>query len=227
MALKVLFIDDEPDVLKLFKTLVEPLGCEVLALADSDEAAQRLKREKFDGVFVDARMPQLDGFELTRTARESQMNSQVPIVMLTGSNDAATMRRGFEAGVTFFLGKPLSQQRLLLLLKTMRGALLREKRRYARLPLRMVVTCRLDGRMFKAESVDISEGGILLAKSGGVAQGQELDLEFIVPGALRPLKARAKVVRKESPDQIAVRFLVLKIEDREAIQSFISGRITE
>jgi CheY-like chemotaxis protein len=44
MPLKILVVDDEPEFLRLIKSMVEPLGYEVLALADSREAARRLSR---------------------------------------------------------------------------------------------------------------------------------------------------------------------------------------
>ncbi len=67
----------------------------------------------------------------------------------------------------------------------------------------------------------------MLEKSGGAKVDQELDLEFSTPGAPQPLKLRAKVVRKEPPDRIAVQFLALKPPEREAIQSYIAGNIKE
>ncbi len=66
MPARIMAVDDEPDVLRTFKTLVEPLGYEVITIVDGREAAERLKSEKFDGIFVDAQMPHLDGFELTK-----------------------------------------------------------------------------------------------------------------------------------------------------------------
>jgi len=218
-------IDDEPVVLKAFKAIVESLGFEVLTVVDSGEAARRLTTEKFDGIFLDARMPHPDGFELTQTVRSSSINSSVPIVMLTGYGDAETMRKGFEAGVTFFMSKPIRPERLSGILRVMHGPMLREKRRHARLPFTTTVTCKIGNQVVKSDSVNISEGGLLLAGSGGMEVGQELDLEFVMPQSSRPLQARAKVVRKEPPDRFGVQLLTLDPEDREAIWRYITGRI--
>lgn len=227
MALRVMVVDDEPEVLKLFKVLVEPLGFEVLAFTDGREADERIKKEKFDGVFLDARMPPPDGFELTKSVRASPLNSRVPIVMVTGRNDVDTMRQGFLAGITFFLGKPINQPQLSVLLRTMRRAMLREKRRYARLPFRTVVTILSGHQSFQTESVDISEGGMMMEESGGAELGQEVDLEFMIFETPHPIRPRAKVVRREPSQQIAVQFLALKPEEREAIQNYIRGMIRE
>lgn len=222
-----MFVDDEPEALKLFKTLVEPMGYDVVTLVNSQEAAQRIKKEKFDGVFVDALMPQPDGFELTKLIRTSPSNSTTPVVMLTGYDNAETMRKGFQAGITFFLGKPLTPSRLSVLMTTMRGAMLRAKRRYARLPFSTIVTCKRDRQVVKIESFNISEGGMLLAKLAGAAVGQELDLEFLLPKASNPLRPRVKVVRMDLLDRTAVQFVDPKATELEVIRQYISSRVAE
>ena len=225
MALKILVVDDEPDVLRLIKTVIESLGYEVLALADSREAAERINRQKFDGVFVDARMPHLDGTDLVRHIRNSPTNSSVPIVMLTGYDDVETMRAGFRAGITFFLGKPPEVRQIGNLLRLMRDVMLREKRSYVRLPLRTVVNCRMGEHQFTSASLNIGEGGMLLETSGGLEAGREVELRFSLPATPSLLNPRAKVVRREPPDRMAVQFLELSSEERKAIQEYIAVRV--
>lgn len=225
MSMKVMVVDDDPDITRLIKTMVEPLGVEVLALADSQEAAQRLEKEKFDGFLLDARMPHLDGFELTRRVRNSPLNAPAPIVMLTGYNDLETMRQGFKSGISFFLGKPFTTEQARCLMNALRGAALVEKRRHARLPFRARVTCRWGEKKFESTSVNIGEGGIQLETSGGAALGQELELEFVLPHSPSPLKLHGHVVRKEPSDNIAIVFLNLTSEERTTLQTYITGRL--
>lgn len=227
MELKLLIVDDEPAVLKLIKTQVETLGYEVLTIADSRQAVQRVNREKFDGIFVDARMPYVDGVELIKHIRTSPSNREAPIVMLAGSDDVESMRAGFKAGITFFLTKPLNIDKLRQLLKATRGAMLGEKRRHARLPLRTVVNCRGEKNQFKSVSLNIGQGGMLLEASGDAEVGQELELRFTLPQMPELLNPRAIVVRKEPPDRIGVQFLDLRPEDRKAIEAFVAGLVRE
>jgi CheY-like chemotaxis protein len=225
--MKLMIVDDDRDVLKTLKALLESLGYEVLALADSREAAERAERQKLDGVFVDARMPHLDGPELVRRIRNSSSNSSVPIVMLTGYDDVETMRAGFRAGITFFLPKPPQLTHLSALLKPLHGAMLRENRSYIRLPLRTVVTCRTEKQEFTAVSANIGEGGMLLEQAAPVDVGQELELRFSLPQVREMLNPGAQVVRREAADRFAVRFIALSPEDRRAIQDFIAGSVKE
>jgi CheY-like chemotaxis protein len=119
--MKVLLVDDEADVCRLVKTMVEPLGVEVRTCSDSREAASILETEKFDGIMLDVAMPNLDGIELTRKIRTTPLNQQAPIIMITGMDDVDTMRRAFEAGATFFIGKPFSREKVYAIFRSARG----------------------------------------------------------------------------------------------------------
>lgn len=227
MSLKLLVVDDDPDVLKVIKDMLQSLSYEVLALEDSREAAVRIDRQKFDGIFLDFGMPSMDGFALARHIRASASNGSAPIIMLTGYDDVDTMRAGFKAGITFFLGKPPNLAKLGGLLRCLHGAMLREKRSYIRLPLRTIVTCEKEGHRFTSTSLNISEGGILLEYSGGLSVGDELGVHFSLPPSPGLLNPRAIVIRHEPPDQIALHFVEVALEERRAIQGFIAGRVKE
>jgi CheY-like chemotaxis protein len=223
MAIKVLVVDDEPPILEFMKSKLEPLGCEVLTIVDSRQAAQLVGSQKLDGIFLDAGMPHLDGFQLTELIRNSKSNSQVPIVMLTGRDDAETMRRGFKSGISFFLGKPVTGERLEKLFLVMRGAMLTEKRRYVRLPFHTTVTCEANKKSVKLDSINISAGGMLLAPTESVAVGQEFDLEFNLPQVQAPLRVRAKALHYHPRDGVGIQFLNLSSEEYAAVQHYITG----
>jgi CheY-like chemotaxis protein len=225
MSLKILVVDDEPEVLKVIKAVIQSLGYEVLGLTDSTEAANRITHQKFDGIFLDARMPHVDGIGLVRLIRASATNNSVPIVMLTGYDDVETMRAGFRAGITFFMGKPPEVRHVGNILKLMQDVMLREKRSYVRLPLRTVVTCHSGGHQFTSASLNISEGGMLLEASGRLEVGSDIELRFSVPSSPGVLNPRAIVIRREPPDRMAVHFLDLSLEDRKAILDYISIRV--
>jgi CheY-like chemotaxis protein len=227
MSLRLLVVDDDAQLLKLLKNLLESLGYEVLALSDSREAAQRVAQQKFDSIFVDAYMPDVDGFELTRRIRESPSNASVPVIMLTGFDDVRTMRAGFKAGITFFLGKPVDVNQLAGLFKPLRGAMLREKRSYVRLPIRTVVTCKTERKQFTSASRNISEGGILVENSGGLEIGQEVQLSFSVPQVPATVNVHGKVVRKEGSDRIAIQFVAVSPEDQKVIREYIAGLVRD
>lgn len=225
--LRLLVVDDDHEILEVFRSLVSPLGYDVVGLSDSREAAQRVMNDKFDMIAVDVYMPELNGFELTTRIRASQSNRSVPVLMFTGYDDIETMRRGFDAGITFYLAKPLSASKLRGLFAAARGTMLQERRRYVRLPLRMIVDCHSGGRQFKVRSVDLGQGGILLEASGGLAEGDIAHVEFALPGASQPLKLMAKVVRKLAPDSVALQFIDPEPLELAALQCYVTSKVRD
>jgi CheY-like chemotaxis protein len=225
--MKILVVDDEPEVCKLLKTLVEPLGVEVRTSSDSREAALIVENEKFDGIMLDAVMPNLDGFDLARIIRATPPNQQAPIIMITGMDDVDTMRRAFKAGATFFIGKPFSREKIYALFRTARGAMLAERRRGARLPYSTTVNCVLRGEKFNATSISLGEGGIGLTSSGGASIDDVLELEFNLPDVKKPIKVHGKVRLKEASGRTSVEFTNPLDAGRDAIREFVSSKIKE
>ena len=228
MSIKLLVVDDESSTLQVLKAVLEPLSCEVTALTDSGRAAQCIEEQKFDGIIVDVHMPAPNGFELTRRVRASALNKRAPIVLLTGMDDVRTMREGFEAGATCFLGKPVTRERIYNLISALRGSILVEQRRHARLPYRTKVECAWGEHREKhvvAESLNIGEGGMSFRPPGGLEAGVEVALEFELPSAERPLHMRARVLPRQSAEFTAVEFVDSAVRDQEAIQTYILGRL--
>jgi CheY-like chemotaxis protein len=224
MPMKLLVVDDEAPVVEVLKAFLKPSGSDVVGLTDSLKAAEWVEREKFDGIILDVRMPDLDGFELTRRARASFLNSKTPVAMLTGLDDVETMRRGFRAGVTCFLGKPITRARVASVVSAMRGAIVMERRRSVRLPYRTKVECLAGScleKRFIAESLDIGEGGMLIQPSGGLALGDQFNLKFQIPTSRDLLRMQARVVRLGPPDSVATEFLDSTIRDKTAIRDYM------
>jgi CheY-like chemotaxis protein len=230
MKLRVMAVDDDREILNLLKAHLEFLQCEVVDLTDSAEAAVRLQKEKIDGMFVDVTMPGVDGFTLTKMVRGSKLNRRVPIVMLTGLDDAKTMRKGFESGADFFLGKPFTRERIYRLMGATRGPMTREQHRYARIPYQTAVQLAWGNDSQperKTQSLDISEGGMLLSPPRGLAVDQEFKASFNLPGASRPIKADAVVVRLVPPDGMGIKFRRLDHRDEKELQSYVRARLEE
>ncbi|MBI1984338.1 MAG: response regulator [Acidobacteria bacterium] len=252
MPVKILLVDDDVEFLNSVKSVVQPLRwCEVSTLSDSREAARFLESEKLDGLLVNARMPHLNGFQLTEVVRKSSLNSGVPIVMLTKEDDVEVMRQGFRTGITFFMAKPTSREHVYTLFSAVRGAMDSEKRKHARLPYRTRVQCEWGEhgeRRFTADSLDIGEGGISLKPSGGLDVGQEVKLTFVLPQSYetekmpeakllrrsmfslaaeidltRPQRLLARVRHRPPSDAVGLEFSNLPATHRAAIQRYIVG----
>ncbi len=226
MALRLMVVDDDPEVLKWVEGVVEPLGYEVVVVEDGQEAARRVTQEKFDGVLLNADMPHVDSCALARRVRASPANRKSPIAMLNGAPGTAALQDAFNAGVTFFLEKPADGKPVRALLKAMHGAMVREKRDHIRVPVRIAVQWSTGGHDLGATSLDISVGGMLVELAENIALGEEGDLAFSVRRVNGRLgvRLRARVARKEPPNRVAFQFVELAAPEAEAaLREFLAG----
>ncbi len=107
----------------------------------------------------------------------------------------------------------------------LRGVILGEKRRTTRVPIATLVSCRAGERELRSFSRDICEGGMLLETANGLNVGEEMQLQFELPQFPQPLNLRAKAVRRELPNRVAVAFLPLPPASQQAIRRYIASHI--
>jgi signal transduction histidine kinase/DNA-binding response OmpR family regulator/HAMP domain-containing protein len=116
-GLRVLVIDDSADARQIFLEQLEALGLRADAMAEGESGLRALQQadaaDPYDVVLMDWRMPGLNGVEATqKISRELALAHPPTVVMVTafGADDARAA--GTEAGVKYFLDKPVSQSRL-------------------------------------------------------------------------------------------------------------------
>ena len=102
---RVLLVEDNPVGALLARTLLRREGCVVETAASGDEAVDAMKRARFDLVFMDIRMPGMDGPSATRAIRAR--GDRTPIVALTANAFAEDRKSCLEAGMDDHLTKPL------------------------------------------------------------------------------------------------------------------------
>jgi len=110
MSLKVLVVDDDPRVRGLISEGLEQGGFHVVAVEDGGSSITQLRKEKFDVVICEVRMPEVDGLDVLRFTR-----SLVPapkVIMMTGYGSVDVAVRAMKYGAAEFLEKPLSVDEL-------------------------------------------------------------------------------------------------------------------
>ena len=105
---RVLVVDDDPVVGKSFERVLSPKGYAVIAAADGAEALDKLARERYDVVFTDIRMPDMDGLEVAQRIKAA--NPWLPVVIVTGYGSEANEIKARQIGVSRFLHKPLTPE---------------------------------------------------------------------------------------------------------------------
>lgn len=105
---KVLVSDDDFNVRWLTRQCLEAEGLVVVEAASGPEALDVFVRERPDLVFLDVEMPGMDGLEVCKRIRGLPQGENIPIMIVTGSDDRESIDRGFEAGATQYKTKPLN-----------------------------------------------------------------------------------------------------------------------
>lgn len=106
-AAKILVVDDDPQILTILQTLLEPWGLKVIPLSDPERFWETLEAVKPDLLILDVEMPKVSGIELCQVVRNDPHWSELPILFLTVHNDAQMVNRVFAIGADDFVNKPI------------------------------------------------------------------------------------------------------------------------
>jgi len=109
-SLRVLVVDDDPDILNILKHHFEKvLGWEADIANDAHEALLRIDCAlmPFDGIFLDINMPETNGIELCEMIRRRADYGSTPIIMISGVNNQNMLRASIMAGANDFVAKPI------------------------------------------------------------------------------------------------------------------------
>lgn len=111
MRARILVVDDEEDLCRLFTERLRPEGFQVTTARSAREAMALLEQEPRDLIVLDLDMPGMDGLESLRRIRERAW--EVKVVVLTAYGTAQRVREVMALGVREFIGKPFDLDRLL------------------------------------------------------------------------------------------------------------------
>lgn len=112
---KLLLVDDEKGYRQVLKLVFEADGYTVRTAENGREAVEQLKQEAADVVVSDVKMPDMDGIELLRAARE--MFPDIAVVLMTAFGTVDTAREAFKLGADDFVQKPFQNDELKLIVK--------------------------------------------------------------------------------------------------------------
>ncbi len=104
---KVLIVDDDRHVLTALSSLLEPWGLHVTTLADPQQFWQVLEANAPDLLILDIEMPGFSGIELCQVVRNDPRWSELPVLFLSGHNDAEIVHQVFAVGADDYVHKPI------------------------------------------------------------------------------------------------------------------------
>jgi len=112
---KLLWADDEIDLLKPHILFLEEKGFEVVTVCSGQDAIDNCSEQTFDLIFLDENMPGLSGLETLAIIKE--INPETPVVMITKSEDEGIMNQAIGSKIADYLIKPVNPNQILLSIK--------------------------------------------------------------------------------------------------------------
>jgi two-component system, cell cycle response regulator len=110
----ILAVDDDPLALAFLEAQVASVGHRVITANDGKAALELLQQPKtlIDIVLMDKEMPILDGLATMMQMKENSVLRNIPVIMITGADSIEEIQQGLEAGVFYYLTKPVKQEML-------------------------------------------------------------------------------------------------------------------
>ncbi len=108
MAVRVLVVDDDKQIVRLLQSYLEKAGFSVLTAHDGETALHVIRRERPDLILLDLMLPGRDGWDITRRLRADEHLAATPIVMLTARVEDTDKILGLELGADDYVTKPFN-----------------------------------------------------------------------------------------------------------------------
>ncbi len=121
MKKRVLLVDDDPDILKVNRILLEREGYDILTATGGEEALEMVKQGEVDLMVLDIMMPDVDGFEVCQRLKEDDESFHTPVLMLTAKTELADKILGYFVGAADYLTKPYDKSVLLGKIRNLLG----------------------------------------------------------------------------------------------------------
>lgn len=121
MAVEILVVDDEPNIVLSLEFLLKKEGYHVRTASNGEEALNVLKETKTDLVLLDVMMPRMDGYDVCQAVRADPDLSSVRIIMLTARGRDIERDKGLALGADDYVTKPFATRELVDKVKSFLG----------------------------------------------------------------------------------------------------------
>ncbi|MDV3469329.1 twitching motility response regulator PilH [Stenotrophomonas sp. C3(2023)] len=109
---RILIVDDSPSQLLGIQRIVEKLGHQILTATDGAAGVEAARTELPDLVLMDVVMPNLNGFQATRTLARDAATRHIPVVLVTTKDQDTDRMWGMRQGAKAYITKPFSEDEL-------------------------------------------------------------------------------------------------------------------
>jgi signal transduction histidine kinase/DNA-binding response OmpR family regulator len=181
----ILIVDDLPEKLLVFRTVLEDLGHEIVCVRSGGEALKEILRQEFAVILLDVNMPDIDGFETAGLIRQYKRSAHTPIIFVTSYVDEMQTIRGYSLGAVDYILSPMVPEILRSKVKVFVDLHLMQRRlrQHAdeRVELARAEAARAVAEENTRRSNFLSEASRVLSGSLDVATAAHRLLEMLVP----------------------------------------------
>jgi CheY-like chemotaxis protein len=118
---KILIVDDSPFMLKSITFVLEKAGYDFCTASDGEEALCKVAEEKPWLIFLDAVMPEKDGYEVCRQIKADSALKDIRVIMATGQGEPEDLERALAAGADGYMLKPYTPAKILEIVRESLG----------------------------------------------------------------------------------------------------------
>ena len=112
----ILIVDDSKTAIAVISKVLEPTGYSIISGINGEEGIEMAKIHQPDLIIMDVIMPGLNGFQATRILRKEELTKDIPIIIISGNEQATEKFWGLRVGANGFLPKPVDRGELFHLL---------------------------------------------------------------------------------------------------------------
>lgn len=182
--IKILLVDDEPDILEIIEYNLQKQGYIVLTENDGKKAIETAKLHTPHLIILDVMMPVLNGVETCEQLRKIESLKDTLIVFLSARGEDFSLLAGFEAGADDYITKPITPKLLLSKIK----AILRRSAMINKVEVKMLEF----GRMV----IDLDEYKVLLNKKEIILPRKEFELLALLASEPKKVFKRDDILEK-------------------------------
>ena len=113
MSISMLIVEDKDNTLQAIRRMLEPLKLDIQAAQDGLDGLSKAKRDYYDIVLIDHKMPVMDGLSLLKNLRELENYKNAPLLFMSTDSLVEVEPKALAAGATQCLSKPLEAEYLI------------------------------------------------------------------------------------------------------------------
>jgi CheY-like chemotaxis protein len=123
MADTALIVDDDPEIIKTTRWMLESGGFVVEAATSGHEALASLRARRPTILLLDVMMPEMSGFDVLKTIRSEPSTAKLPVILVTAKSADRDVLTGYQMDADYYLAKPYSRDDLMYAIQLVLGKL--------------------------------------------------------------------------------------------------------